>query len=398
MLLISLLTIITLRTLPVLNKNLNEIILPNQATNFIESRMSHIFYTRITVIILILTALVSGQFVGFLELDKGYSLYNGYFHVNQITILTEIFILLMGVLILLSWPGVPTIHISNIGQQSNLNNNNKIINLINYYQNFLDKSKDYSLIILFNIFGALLLISSFNLISLYIGIELQSFALYILATLFKESRIVTAAGLKYFILGALSTCFILLGFAFIYAFTGLTNIDSIYCLISTLDSSVENSQFNLGIVLVFMGFLFKIAAAPLHNWSPAKRFWEIAIKLTLKNKLFNFNKEVMRVKLSNFGNTLKIKIPNFIRKNFSGWTNYSDMVTSFVTCENIMGNRESKSFIFNNVKEQRVNDSYLGLIYYSKLRYTLMAYNKKHQINIPSKQLNSKNFSMKLVI
>lgn len=145
---------------------------------------------------------------------------------------------------------------------------NKVINLINYYQNFLDKSKDYALIILFNIFGSLLLISSFNLISLYISIELQSFALYILATLYKESRIVTAAGLKYFILGALSTCFILLGFAFIYAFTGLTNLDSIYCFISTLDSSVDHSQFNLGIVLIFIGFLFKIGAAPLHNWSP----------------------------------------------------------------------------------------------------------------------------------
>ena len=77
-----------------------------------------------------------------------------------------------------------------------------MINVINFYQNSLDKSKDYSLIILFNVFGALLLISSFNLISLYISIELQSFALYILATLYKESRIVTAAGLKYFILGA----------------------------------------------------------------------------------------------------------------------------------------------------------------------------------------------------
>jgi NADH:ubiquinone oxidoreductase subunit 2 (subunit N) len=86
-------------------------------------------------------------------------------------------------------------------------------NLINYYQNYLDKSKDYVMIIFFNLFGALLLISSFDLISLYLSIELQSFALYILATFYKESRIVTAAGLKYFLLGALSSCFILLGSA-----------------------------------------------------------------------------------------------------------------------------------------------------------------------------------------
>jgi NADH-ubiquinone oxidoreductase chain 2 len=69
--------------------------------------------------------------------------------------------------------------------QQNKPYDNKVINLINYYQNFLDKSKDYALIILFNIFGALLLISSFNLISIYISIELQSFALYILDTLYK---------------------------------------------------------------------------------------------------------------------------------------------------------------------------------------------------------------------
>jgi NADH-ubiquinone oxidoreductase chain 2 len=81
-------------------------------------------------------------------------------------------------------------------------NPNKGINLINYYQNYLDKSKDYAMIIFFNLFGALLLISSFDFISLYLSIELQSFALYILATFYKESRIVTAAGLKYFLLGA----------------------------------------------------------------------------------------------------------------------------------------------------------------------------------------------------
>jgi hypothetical protein len=102
MLLISILTMITLRTLPVLNKTLNENILPHTQINFIESRMSHIFYSRVSAVVLILTALVSGQFLGFSELENGFSIYNGYFHVNNITIFTEIFILLMGVLILLS--------------------------------------------------------------------------------------------------------------------------------------------------------------------------------------------------------------------------------------------------------------------------------------------------------
>jgi NADH-ubiquinone oxidoreductase chain 2 len=158
---------------------------------------------------------------------------------------------------------------SNLDSKDNLEENiqfkNTAVNLVNYYQNYLDKSKDYIMIIFFNLFGALLLISSFDLVSLYLSIELQSFALYILATFYKESRIVTAAGLKYFLLGGLSSCFILLGSALIYVFSGLTKFDSIYCLIASLDPSVNHTQFTLGLVLIFIGFLFKIGAAPLHN-------------------------------------------------------------------------------------------------------------------------------------
>ena len=66
---------------------------------------------------------------------------------------------------------------------------------------------------------------------------------------------------------ALSSCFILLGSALIYAFCGLTKFDSIYCFISTLTPLVNYTQLTFGFVLIFLGFLFKIGAAPLHNWS-----------------------------------------------------------------------------------------------------------------------------------
>ena len=319
MLLTSILTIITFRTLPGLNKILNEINLTNYGTKKIETKMNYIIYTRITAVILLLTALISGQVLGFPEIEEGFSIYNGLFQVTQVSLFIEIFIVIIGALILVAWPGLPVSgttttnfnnyvtsllsnHIThtrgaseslnikstseatvpglNVGQVGLVDNKyieqterterylNTGVNLVNYYQNYLDKSKDYVMIILFNLFGALLLISSFDLISLYLSIELQSFALYILATFYKESRIVTAAGLKYFLLGALSSCFILLGSAFIYAFSGLTKFDSIYCLISTFDPSVNHTQFILGIILIFIGFLFKIGAAPLHNWSP----------------------------------------------------------------------------------------------------------------------------------
>jgi NADH-ubiquinone oxidoreductase chain 2 len=63
----------------------------------------------------------------------------------------------------------------------------------------------------------------------------------------------------------LSSCFILLGSGLIYAFSGLTKFDSIYSFISTIDPSINHTQFILGMVLIFLGFLFKVGAAPLHN-------------------------------------------------------------------------------------------------------------------------------------
>jgi hypothetical protein len=308
MLLNLILSIITFRTLPGLNKTLNETISANFGTTKIETKMNYNIYTRIACVFLLLTGLTSGQGLALPELGEGFTIYNGLFQITQVSLFIEIFIVIIGALILVGWPGLPVL-VALIGanfnsisytkpsfnykaEQSstilkaqsdssatqkeenatvNLNlstSQNNGINLINYYQNYLDKSKDYALIIFFNLFGALLLISSFDFVSLYLSIELQSFALYILATFYKESRIVTAAGLKYFLLGALSSCFILLGSALIYSFSGLTKFDSIYCFISTMEPYVDHTQFTLGLVLIFIGFLFKIGAAPLHNWAP----------------------------------------------------------------------------------------------------------------------------------
>jgi NADH-ubiquinone oxidoreductase chain 2 len=124
---------------------------------------------------------------------------------------------------------------------------------------------------LFSALGSSLLISSSDLLSMYLSIELQSFGLYILATLYRDYESATASGLKYFLLGGLSSCFILLGAGLIYNFTGLTNFESIYSLISVSDVVTYNiiiSGVSLGLIFIFIGFLFKIAAAPLHSWSP----------------------------------------------------------------------------------------------------------------------------------
>jgi len=117
---------------------------------------------------------------------------------------------------------------------------------------------------------------------MYLSIELQSFSLYVLSTLYKNSEKSTSAGLKYFLLGALSSCLILFGAGLIYAYTGLTNLESIYSFLSVYSIEINNNLVQtiypflseaegysgsifLGFIFIFVGFLFKISAAPFHN-------------------------------------------------------------------------------------------------------------------------------------
>ena len=122
-----------------------------------------------------------------------------------------------------------------------------------------------------------------DLISMYLSIELQSFSLYVLSTLYRDSELSTSAGLKYFLLGALASCLILFGAGLLYAYTGLTNFESIYSLLSIYYIEINNNFIDfiypffskelsgsifLGLIFIFVGFLIKISAAPFHNWSP----------------------------------------------------------------------------------------------------------------------------------
>ncbi|WP_460854195.1 proton-conducting transporter transmembrane domain-containing protein, partial [Nocardioides montaniterrae] len=125
----------------------------------------------------------------------------------------------------------------------------------------------YPIIILFTTCGASFLVSSADLVSVYLSIELQSFAVYILATLYRDSDSATAAGLKYFLLGGLSSALILLGSALIYGYTGLTNLENIYTLLSVSETN-EMNLCAIGLFIFVIGFLFKISAAPFHNWAP----------------------------------------------------------------------------------------------------------------------------------
>jgi NADH-ubiquinone oxidoreductase chain 2 len=100
------------------------------------------------------------------------------------------------------------------------------------------------LILLFIITGAVFLVSTSDLVSIFLSIELQSYGLYLLSTLYRNSELATNGGLTYFLLGGLSSCFILLGTALLYANSGTTNLDGIYVItsLSDLTSSTATLQ------------------------------------------------------------------------------------------------------------------------------------------------------------
>jgi len=219
----------------------------------LKTQISPILFQRLSSIILIYAGALSLNALYIQSIGSGIGIYSGLFHVTFISQLLDIFIYIIGAAILIARP-LPIF----------VNYTNSSIIEENSYKN----SIEYCLLIMFSTLGASLLISSSNLISMYLSIELQSFAIYILSTLYRNSESATSAGLKYFLLGSLASCFILLGSGLIYTFTGLTNLESIYNLISVTGPSQITQGIALGFIFIFSGFLLKIAAAPLHNWAP----------------------------------------------------------------------------------------------------------------------------------
>ena len=128
------------------------------------------------------------------------------------------------------------------------------------------------MLILFSVIGSCVLISSYNLVSMYMGIELQSFIAYILSTLYRNSQSATSAGLKYFLLGSLASSIIVLGTAVIYAGTGITGFEDLATFISVTSNENQYTFVSCsiagGILLIGIGYIFKVGAAPLYNWSP----------------------------------------------------------------------------------------------------------------------------------
>ena len=122
---------------------------------------------------------------------------------------------------------------------------------------------EFPILILFASIGMMIMVSSNDLLSMFVGLELQSLSLYVLASLNRNSLLSSEAGIKYFILGALSSGLLLFGISYIYGFTGNTNFNLI-----AVNYNSESLGLLIGIVFVCAGLAFKVSAVPFHMWTP----------------------------------------------------------------------------------------------------------------------------------
>jgi len=134
-------------------------------------------------------------------------------------------------------------------------------------QDFIKEMKinifEYPLLLLFSVLGMFFMISSNDLMSFYLGLELQSLALYILASLDRDNLKSNESGIKYFVLSALSSGLLLYGCSLLYGFTGSTNFDEI-----NFKVEIENTGAIFAMVFILTGLAFKVSAVPFHMWTP----------------------------------------------------------------------------------------------------------------------------------
>jgi NADH-quinone oxidoreductase subunit N len=124
---------------------------------------------------------------------------------------------------------------------------------------------EFIALMLFSLLGMMVMVSANDMLVLYMGMEMSSLALYVLASFERDSARSTEAGLKYFVLGALASGMMLFGISLVYGFTGTTSFHGL----SVLFGSVAASKgVIVGLVLIIIGFCFKVSAVPFHMWAP----------------------------------------------------------------------------------------------------------------------------------
>jgi NADH-ubiquinone oxidoreductase chain 2 len=216
-----------------------------------------ILFSRLVMVSLVLTSILAYNNLFVLasapNLDKGIGLYGGLFHVTCITQTFNIFIFLTTAVILTLTSFYPRkVYLQEYFCLFLLNskftyNKTKISNKMG--EQF--KIIEYALIILFVLSGAVFLMSASDLVSIFLAIELQSYGLYIISTLYRDSEQATTGGLTYFLIGGLASCFILLGSSLLYANSGTTSLEGLYVISSLSDIYPElepnHSTYNIAL-------------------------------------------------------------------------------------------------------------------------------------------------------
>src|ERR1700722_1190407 len=222
---------------------------------------SHVF-NRLAILVLLYSSVLAWNMLYLEPIGVGLGIYGGLSHVTLLSQAFDTFILACASIILLLGSG----SIAVLGQQDS-----------RFEPITKGRVAEYPLIILFTTLGMTSLVSSSDLVTLFLSIELQSLALYILATIYRDSEAATSAGLKYFLVGALSSSLILLGSCLLYGLTGVSSFEGVYLLCSTSGLkgpwfyggvAVANSGIHIALVIIGIALLFKVAAAPFHNWAP----------------------------------------------------------------------------------------------------------------------------------
>jgi NADH-ubiquinone oxidoreductase chain 2 len=231
-----------------------------------------IFYNKIAIIALLYSLLFSLNNTYINNMETGIGLFGGLFHTSANTQVFHGFVLLISIIILQLTGFYP----EKFEVKDTSSNVSSIVSTFLNKQGYEFTIIEYPLILLFVVIGAIFLMSTSDLVSVFLSIELQSYGLYLLGTTFRDSELATSGSLTYFLLGGLSSCFILLGTALLYANSGTTNIDGIYIITSISDISEESKlniiykseYINIALLILTVGFLFKVSAAPFHFWSP----------------------------------------------------------------------------------------------------------------------------------
>jgi NADH-ubiquinone oxidoreductase chain 2 len=239
-----------------------------------------ILFNRAAILVLYCSFLIGLSSLYLSSLDRGIGLFGGLFHATAITHTFQVFIFMISAIILQLTAFYPRrVWLKETSSLSGIINIkfNESINMIRNKRGEQFKIIEYPLIILFIITGAVFLVSTSDLVSIFLSIELQSYGLYLLSSIYRNSESATNGGLTYFLLGGLSSCFILLGTSLLYSNSGTTNMDSLYVITSLSDMTMNNtnsisiyepSYIHMSLLILSVGFLFKVSAAPFHFWSP----------------------------------------------------------------------------------------------------------------------------------